>query len=63
MAKDAMTRLNNIWKKRGIGIKTKIRLIRDLIFPIFPYWVETWTVLARERHWVDAFESGAGHES
>ncbi|PZC71182.1 hypothetical protein B5X24_HaOG213934 [Helicoverpa armigera] len=40
MAKDAMTRLNNIWKKRGIGIKTKIRLTRALVFPIFLYGVD-----------------------
>lgn len=56
MAKDAMTRLNNIWKKRGIGIKTKIRLTRALVFPIFLYGVETWTILARERQRIDAFE-------
>ncbi|XP_049886587.1 uncharacterized protein LOC126381094 [Pectinophora gossypiella] len=56
MAKDAMTRLNNVWKKRGIGIKTKMRLIRALVFPIFLYGVETWTILARERQRIDALE-------
>lgn len=56
MAKDVMTSLNNIWKKRGIGIKTKIRLIRALIFSILLCGVETWTILAWERHWVDALE-------
>ncbi|KAL0833060.1 hypothetical protein ABMA28_001173 [Loxostege sticticalis] len=56
MTKDAMTRLNNIWKKRGISMNTKIRLVRALIFPIFLYGVETWTIRARERQRIDALE-------
>ena len=56
MARDAMARLKNIWGKRGISITTKMRLIRALIFPIFLYGVETWTILARERGRIDAFE-------
>ena len=56
IAKDAMTRLTNIWKNRGISNTTKIRLVRALILPIFLYGVETWTIRARERQRIDAFE-------
>lgn len=56
MAKDAMTRLQVIWKNRSLGFRTKMRLVRALVFPIFMYGVETWTILARERHRIDAFE-------
>lgn len=56
MAKDATTRLNGIWKNRGISNNTKMRLVRALIFPIFLYGVETWTIKARERQRIDAFE-------
>lgn len=56
MTQDAMTRLNNMWKKRRIPINTKIRLVRALIFPIFLYEVETWTIRARERQRIDALE-------
>lgn len=56
MAKDAMTRLNGLWKNRGITNTTKMRLVRALIFPIFLYGVETWTIKARERQRIDAFE-------
>ncbi|CAH2233651.1 jg10619 [Pararge aegeria aegeria] len=48
MAKSAMTRLGSIWKNRGITFNTKSRLVRALIFPIFMYGVETWTINARE---------------
>ncbi|XP_063537549.1 uncharacterized protein LOC134746908 [Cydia strobilella] len=56
LAKEAMTRLNVIWKKRGITSATKTRLVRALVFPIFLYGVETWTIRARERQRIDAFE-------
>ncbi|XP_011685474.1 PREDICTED: uncharacterized protein LOC105448526 [Wasmannia auropunctata] len=55
IARDAMARLVNIWN-RGITIKTKIRFVRALVFPIFMYGVETWTIRERERQRIDAFE-------
>lgn len=55
-AKDVMTWLQNIWKNRGISFKTKARLVRALIFPIFLYGVEKWTIRERERQRIDAFE-------
>lgn len=33
-----------------------MRLVRALVFPIFLYGVETWTVKARERQRIEAFE-------
>jgi hypothetical protein len=56
MAKNAMTRLDKIWKDRGISRATKVRLVRALVFPIFSYGGETWTIKARERQRIDAFE-------
>lgn len=56
MAKDAMTRLQNIWKNRGISFKTKARLVRALVFLIFLHRVETWTIQTRVRQRIDAFE-------
>ncbi|CAH2242509.1 jg10554 [Pararge aegeria aegeria] len=51
-----MIRLGSIWKNRGITFNTKTRLVRALIFPIFMYGVEPWTIKARERQRIDAFE-------
>ncbi|XP_039762480.1 uncharacterized protein LOC120635528 [Pararge aegeria] len=56
MAKSAMIRVGSIWKNRGITFNTKSRLVRALIFPIFMYGAETWTIKAGERQRIDAFE-------
>jgi hypothetical protein len=56
MAKSAMTKLSKIWKDRSITIATKARLVRALVFPIFLYGAETWTIKARDQQRVDAFE-------
>lgn len=56
MAKSAMSQLQKIWKNRGIKLKTKIRLVRTLIFSIFLYGAETWTLKAADRGRIDAFE-------
>ena len=56
MAKNSMSKLSKIWRDRGITTATKMRLVKALIFPIFLYGVETWTIKARERQRIDAFE-------
>jgi hypothetical protein len=56
MAKTAMTRLDKIWKSRDIARATKMRLIRALVFSVFHYASETWTLRAQERRRIDAFE-------
>lgn len=55
-AKGSLTRLYKIWKDRGVSNRTKIKLIRTLIFPIFLYAAETWTIKSRDRERIDAFE-------
>ena len=56
MSKNSMTRLDKIWRDRNISKATKTRLVRALIFPIFLYGGESWTIKARERQRIDAFE-------
>ncbi|CAH2260598.1 jg18276 [Pararge aegeria aegeria] len=51
-----MSQLHRTWKDRNISIKTKVRLVRALIFPIFTYAAETWTIKAADRQRIDAFE-------
>ncbi|KAI8433901.1 hypothetical protein MSG28_015827 [Choristoneura fumiferana] len=52
----AMDRLSKVWRDRNITKTTKIRLVRALVFPIFLYGAETWTVKERERQRIDALE-------
>ena len=56
MAKGAMSNLNTIWKSRNIHLSTKIRLVKSLVFSIFLYGAETWTMKSRERARIDALE-------
>ena len=56
MAKSAMSRLTKIWKDRSITKHTKIKLVQTLIFSIFRYGAETWTIKAADRKRIDAFE-------
>ena len=56
MAKNAMIRLDKIWKDNNIHKNTKLRLVKTLMFSIFFYGAETWTMRASERRRIDAFE-------
>ena len=55
-----MTNLDSIFKSRDITLPTKVRLIKDVVFPVvFPvvmYGCENWTVKKAERQRIDAFE-------
>ncbi|XP_004933112.1 uncharacterized protein LOC101738018 [Bombyx mori] len=44
MARSAMANLEKIWKNRSIRYKTKVRVVRALVFPIFLYRAETWCI-------------------
>ena len=55
-AKAAMTRLTRVWKSPRITKQTKIRLVKALIFPIFTYGAESWTISKRTSKKISAFE-------
>lgn len=44
MTRSAAQRLDKIWKDRRITRNTKVRLMKSLVFPIFLYGAETWTL-------------------
>ena len=56
MGRSAMRGLTKIWKDRGITLRTKIRFVKDLVFPIVLYVEESWTMRKLERKMIDAFE-------
>ncbi|KAL0838884.1 hypothetical protein ABMA28_016906 [Loxostege sticticalis] len=56
MAKSAMTQLEKVWKDRNVLNKTKIYIVRTLVFPIFLYGAESWTIKMADRRRIDAFE-------
>ncbi|KAJ0179101.1 hypothetical protein K1T71_004813 [Dendrolimus kikuchii] len=56
ITRSAMDRLGKIWRNRNITKATKMRLVRALVFPIFLYGAETWTIRESERKKIDALE-------
>ena len=50
-----MTNLDSIFKSRDIALPTKVRLVKDMVFPVVMYGCESWTVKAEHRR-IDALE-------
>ena len=51
-----MTNLDSIFKSRDITLPTKVRLVKAMVFPVFMYACEIWTVKKAEHRRIDAFE-------
>ncbi|VEN37693.1 unnamed protein product [Callosobruchus maculatus] len=55
-ARAAMTKLTTIWCDHNITKATKMSLVQSLVFSIFLYASETWSVKKADRAPIDAFE-------
>ena len=51
-----MTNLDSIFKSRDITLPTKVRLVKDMVFPVVMYGCESWTVKKADCQRIDAFE-------
>ena len=51
-----MANLDSILKSGDITLPTKVRLVKAMVFPVFMYGCESWTVKKAERRRIDAFE-------
>ena len=51
-----MTNLDSILKSRDITLLTKVRLVKDMVFPVVMYGCESWTIKKAEHQRIDAFE-------
>ena len=51
-----MTNLDSILKSRDITLRTKVCLVKAMVFPVVMYGCESWTVKKAERQRIDAFE-------
>ena len=45
----AMTNLDSILKRRDITLATKVRLVKDMVFPVVMYGCESWTIKKAEQ--------------
>ena len=56
LGREAMTNLDSILKSKDITLPTKVHLVKAMVFPVFMYGCESWTVKKAECQRIDAFE-------
>ena len=56
LGRKAMANLDNILKSREITLPTKVHLVKAMVFPVFMYGCESWTIKKAERQRIDALE-------
>ena len=63
LGREVMTNLDSIFKIRDITLPTEVRLVKAMVFPVFMYGFESWTVKKAEHQRIDAFELWCGEDS
>ena len=48
LGRKIMTNIDSIFKSRDITLPTKVRLVKAMVFPVFMYGCESWTVKKAE---------------
>ena len=56
LSRKIMTNLDSILKSRDITLPTKVRLVKDMVYPVVMYGSESWTVKKAENRKIHAFE-------
>ena len=58
-----MSNLDRVLKSRDVTLPTKVRLVKDVVFPVVLYGYESWTIKKAEHQSIDAFELWCGEDS
>ena len=53
---EVMTNLDSMFKSRDITLPTKVRLVKNMVFPVVMYGCESWTIKKAECQRIDDFE-------
>ena len=56
LRRKVMTNLDSILKCRDITLPRKVCLVKAMVFPVFIYECESWTVMKAEHQRIDVFE-------
>ena len=56
LRRKVITNLDSVLKSRDTILSTKVRLVKAMVFPVFMYGCERWTVKKAEHQRIDAFE-------
>ena len=58
-----MTNLDSILKSRDITLPTKVRLVKDMVFPVVMYGCESWIVKKASAKELMLLNCGVGEDS
>ena len=56
LGRKVMTNLDSIFKSRDITLRTKVHLVKAMVFPVVMYACESCTIKKAERRRIDVFE-------
>ena len=56
LGRQIMMNLDSILKSRDITLKTKVIIVKAMVFLVVMYGCESWTIKKAERQRIDAFE-------
>ena len=56
LGRKAMTNLDSILKSRDITLPVKVHLVKAIVFSVFMYGCESWTINKAEQQRIDAFK-------
>ena len=56
LGRKVMTNLDSVFKSRDITLRTKVCLVKAMVFPVVMYGYESWSVKKAECRKIDAFE-------
>ena len=56
LGRKVITNLDSILKSRNITLRTKVHLVKALVFPVVMYGCESWTIKKAEHQRIYAFE-------
>ena len=56
IGRKVITNLESMLKSRDITLPTKVHLVKAMVFPVFMYGCESWTIKKAECRRIDAFE-------
>ena len=63
LGRKVMTNLDSILKSRDITLPTKVRLVKDMVFPVVMYGCENWTIKKTECQRIVLLNCGVGEDS
>ena len=58
-----MSNLDTIFKSRDITLPTKISLVKAMVFPVFMYGCESWTIKKASAEELMLLNCGVGEDS